>query len=91
MIQKQGVWVITPRIGLGYVPFQPVMISGRRKVEQSLVQYIMAEEADNEGGNQAIFHSRASISNRLQPFMSQRCPSVFNRIGEEKAPKLFVF
>ena len=49
MIWKQGGGFVTPRIGLGYVPSQPVKISGWRKVEQSLVQYITTEEADNEG------------------------------------------
>jgi len=43
--------IMTPRIGLGYVPSQPVKISGRRKVEQSLVEYITTEEANNEGGD----------------------------------------
>jgi len=28
MIQKQGGGVVTPRIGLGYVPSQPVKLSG---------------------------------------------------------------
>jgi len=52
MIQKQGGRVVTPRIGLGNVPFQPVKISGRHKEDQSLVQYITTEEADNESGEQ---------------------------------------
>jgi len=40
MIQKQGGRFVTQGIGLSYVPSQPVNISGRRKEEQSLVQYI---------------------------------------------------
>jgi len=70
---------------------QPGKISRRCKEEQSFVQYITTEEADNKGGDLATSCSRASVFNRLQPFISQGCPSMFNRIGEDKAPKLSVF
>jgi len=53
MIQEQGGGIVTPRIGPGYRPSQPVKILGRHKEEQSLVQCIMTEEADNEGGDHA--------------------------------------
>jgi len=51
MIQKQGGRIVAPRFGLGYVPSQSVKISRRRKEEQSPVQYITTEEADNESGD----------------------------------------
>jgi len=70
MIQKQGASVVTPRIGLGYVPSQLMKIAGRRKKAQSLVQYITMKEADNEGGDQATSGSRESVFNRLHLFMS---------------------
>ena len=41
-IQEQGGAVAVPKVGLGYVPPQPVRISGRCKDKQSLVQYIAA-------------------------------------------------
>ena len=91
MIQKQGGGVVTSRIGLGYVPSQSVKILRRCKEEQSLVQYITAGEADNEGGDQATSNSRASVFDRLQPFTPQQRPSVFNKIGKGKAPKLSMF
>ena len=59
-----------PRIGLGYLPSQPVKISGRYKEEQSLVQYITTEEADSEGSDQPTSSSRALVNDRLQPFMA---------------------
>jgi len=52
-IEKQGGRVVTPRIGLGYVPSQRVKISGRRKKKQSLVKKITMEEVDHEGDDQA--------------------------------------
>ena len=51
----------------------------------------MMEGADNKGGGQATSSSRASLFDRLQPFISQRRPFVFNRVGKDKVPKLFVF
>ena len=92
MIQELGGGgAVTPRIGLGYVPFQPMKILGRHKEEQSLIQYITKEEANNEGGDQATSSLKASVFDRLQLSMSQRRPYVFNRIGKDKAPKLSVF
>jgi len=91
MIRKQGGGVITPRIGLGYVPFQPVKISGWCKELQSLVQYITMEEADAEDGDQATSSSRVLVLDKLQLLMLQGCPTMFNRMGNHRAPKLFVF
>jgi len=55
------------------------------------MQYTTTKEADNEGGDQTTFSSRASVFDWLQPSISQWHPSVFNRIGKDKALKLSVF
>ena len=53
IIQSQGANVATPKVGLGYIQPQPVRILGRRKDKQALMQYITAEEVDNDEGDSA--------------------------------------
>jgi len=53
MIQRQGCGITTPRIGLSYIPFQPVKISGWCKEKHSLTRYITMQEANDDGSDHA--------------------------------------
>jgi len=83
--------VAVPKVGLGYVPPQPVRISGRRKDKQSLVQYIV-EEVTTESDEEDVKNKpTSSVFNRLQSSTSQGRTSVLNRVGNNKMLRPFAF
>ena len=51
----------------------------------------MAEEANDDESHNATSNSKSSVFDRLQPFTSQKHPSVFSRMGKDKTSKSFVF
>jgi len=63
---------VTPRICLGYIPSLPVKISRWRKDKQSLTQYIIAEEVNDDESDNALSFLKSSMFDRLQPCMSQQ-------------------
>ena len=65
MIQTQGDKVVTPMIRLGYIPSQPVKISGWWKDKQSLTQYTTTEEAGDDEGDNVVSNSKSSMFDRL--------------------------
>jgi len=90
MVKKQGDGIVTPRIGLGYVPSQSVKVFGQCKEKQSLAQYISMEEAENDNGGNATSNSEPLVFDRLQPSTSQQHPSIFSRMGKNKTATPFV-
>ena len=84
MIQRWGGGVVTLRIDLGYISFQPAKISGWHKDKQSLIQYIALKEANDDVGDTATSNSKVSIFDRLQPYASQQCASVCSRLKGSK-------
>ena len=90
-IQEQRGLVALPRVGLSYVPSQPVRILGRHKDKQSLVQYIMAKETTKSDEQNVKNKQTSSMFDKLQSSTSQHHPSVFTRIGTTKTPKPSVF
>jgi len=91
VIQSQGGNVATPKVGLSYVPPQPMGISGRHKEKQALVQYITTEEVDDNESANAKTNPKTTVFDRLQPLTSSQRPYVFRRIGKGKIPKSPVF
>jgi len=51
----------------------------------------MAEEANDDVGDNAMSNPKSSVIDMLQPFTSQQRPSMFSRIGKDKRPKSYVF
>jgi len=91
VIQSQGGNTATPKICLSYVPPQPMRISGWRKDKQAFMQYITAEEVDDNEGENAKTNPETTVFDRLQPSTSCQCPSVFRRIGKGIIPKPSIF
>ena len=82
---------VTPRIGLGYMPSQPVGISRRHKDKRSFTQHVTAEEAENCKGDNATSCPKSLVFDRLQPSTPHQQPSVFKRIGSDTTFKPSVF
>jgi len=80
-----------PKVGLSYVPPQRMRISGWRKEKQALVQYITAEEVDDNEGENAKTNPNTTVLDTLQLSTSRQRPSVFRRIGKDKILKPYVF
>jgi len=57
-------------LAFGCIPSQLVKISGQHKEKQSLAQYIMMEEANDDKGDNAMSNSKSLVLNRLQPSTS---------------------
>ena len=51
----------------------------------------MAEEANDDEGDNAMSNSKPSVFDRLQPSTSQQFPSVLNRMGKDETLKSFMF
>ena len=49
----------------------------------------MAEEANDDESHNATSNSKSSVFDRLQPFTSQKHPSVFRRMGKDKDFQVF--
>ena len=64
MVQKQGDGVMTPTIGLGYIPSQPVKISRWYKDKQSFTQYVMEEETGNDKGDNLLPNTNLNCSSK---------------------------
>jgi len=88
---QEGGLVEVLKVGLGYTPVQPIMISGRHKAKQNMVQYISTEEIDRSEDENAQPPIKSSVFDRLQPSTSRKCPSVFTRIRRGQNPKSSTF
>ena len=94
VIKSQGGNTATPKVGLSYVPPQPLRISGRHKDKQALTQYITTEEVDDNEGENAKTNPKTSVFDRLQLSTSCQClPGfyVFSKLGKGEIPKPSVF
>jgi len=68
-----------------------VKISRQRKDKQSLTQYVMAEEAENDKGDNATSNLKSPVIDKLQPSAPQQHPSVFSSMKKDKIPKSSAF
>jgi len=66
-------------------------VSKRHKDKQSLTQYVMAEEARKDMGDNATSSPKSSMFNRLQPSTPQQHPIGFSTIGNDMIPKPSMF
>jgi len=82
---------MTPRIGLSYMPSQPVKSSRWRQDKRPFTKHDMAEEAGNGKGDNATSSLKSSVFERLQLSTPHQPPSAFKRMGRDKTPKLFRF
>jgi len=61
------------------------------KNKQSFTQYVMAEEAGNDKGDNAMFSPKSLVFDRLQPSTPWQRPYVFSKMGKDKTAKPSVF
>jgi len=90
-IQEQGGVVVVLKVGLGYVPPQPIRISGQRKDKQSFAQYIAVEEIIENDEEDGKNKPKSSVFDRLQSSTSRGRTSVFGRVGNDKVSKSSTF
>ena len=64
-IQEQGGSVGISKVGLGFIPSQPIRISGRRKGKQSAVKHISAKELDEGDEKNAQENPKSFVFDRL--------------------------
>ena len=69
-------------VGLGFMPSQPIRISGQWKGKQLVVQHISAKELDESDDEHA---QKSFVFDKLQSSPVEKRPSVFTRIGKSRS------
>ncbi|KAF7142225.1 hypothetical protein RHSIM_Rhsim05G0112700 [Rhododendron simsii] len=79
-LRRQGYRVSPPKIGLGFTPPKPILISAKGKGKKANAQHITVEEVKEDDNEQAA--PRISVFDRIEASIPRT--SVFNRLGVTK-------